>query len=98
MGAGGEEGQVEEFAADVYQNLVNIAWFSDGNTLLTGALEECLEQTIWMSNAWLLPDRGEPVRIVFARERLEHAPDELVERLPDVGAAPSPYELEALGR
>lgn len=88
----------EEFAADVYQNLVNIAWFSDGNTLLTGALEECLEQTIWMSNAWLLPSRGESVLLVFARERLEGLPGTLLERLPDVGPAPSPYELETPGR
>ena len=88
----------EEFAADVYQNLINIAWFSDGNTLLTGALPECLEQTIWMSNAWLLPARGEPVLIVLARERLERAPEGLVALLPDVGPAPSPYELEGLGR
>jgi hypothetical protein len=88
----------EAFAADVYQNLVNIAWFSDGNTLLTGALEECLEQTIWMSNAWLLPARGERVLLVFSRERLEGVPTTLLERLPDVGPAPSPYELEALGR
>ena len=84
----------EEFAADVYQNLVNIAWFSDGNTLVTGALSECLEQTIWMSNAWLLPARGESVLLVFARERLERAPDGLAALLPDVGPAPSPYELE----
>jgi hypothetical protein len=88
----------EEFAADVYQNLVNIAWFSDGNTLLTGALEECLEQTIWMSNAWLLPARGERVLLVFSRERLERAPDELVARLPDVGPASSPYELDPIDR
>jgi len=96
--AGGSGGGAEEFAADVYQNLVNIAWFSDGNTLLTGALPECLEQSIWMSNAWLLPARGSSVLFVFSRERQERAPAELAALLPDVGPALSPYELEALGR
>lgn len=80
------------FAADVYQNLVNIAWFSDGNTLLTGALPECLEQTIWMSNAWLLPERGTPVLFVFARDRLESAPVALRERLPDAGPLRTPWD------
>src|SRR5688572_7688145 len=92
------ETQQEEFAADVYQNLVNIAWFSDGNTLLTGALEECLEQGIWLSNSWLLPARGQSVLIGFSREQLERVPAEWIERLPDVGRALSPYEMEAEGR
>lgn len=90
--------QQEEFAADVYQNLVNIAWFSDGNTLLTGALEECLEQGIWMSNPWLLPSRGQSVLIVVSRAVLDRAPAQWIERLPDAGPALSPYEMEALGR
>jgi hypothetical protein len=90
--------QQEEFAADVYQNLVNIAWFSDGNTLLTGALPECLEQGIWMSNPWILPARGQSVLIVFSREVLERAPAQWIERLPDAGPALSPYEMEALNR
>jgi len=85
----------ELFAADVYQNLINVSWFSDGATLVTGALPECLEQTIWMSNAWLLPERGSAVRLVFARERLDVPPPELVALLPDLGPAPDPYE--ALG-
>jgi hypothetical protein len=92
------ETQKEEFAADVYQNLVNIAWFSDGNTLLTGALPECLEQGIWMSNPWLLPARGQSVLIVFSRAFLEQAPAQWIERLPDAGPALSPYEMESIGR
>jgi hypothetical protein len=92
------ETQEEQFAADVYQNLINIAWFSDGNTLLTGALPECLEQGIWLSNPWLLPSRGKSVLIVFSRELLESAPPAWIERLPDAGPAPTPYEMEALGR
>jgi len=92
------ETKKEEFAADVYQNLVNISFFSDGNTLLTGALPECLEQGIWMSNPWLLPARGESVLIVFSRELLDRAPAQWIERLPDAGPALSPYEMETVGR
>jgi hypothetical protein len=91
-----QDGAGELFAADVYQNLINVSWFSDGATLITGALPECLEQTIWMSNAWLLPERGSAVRLVFARERLDaphgSPPAALVALLPDLGPAPSPYE------
>ena len=87
-----QDGAGEVFAADVYQNLINVSWFSDGATLLTGALPECLEQTIWMSNAWILPERGSGVRLVFARERLAAPPAALVALLPDLGPAPSPYE------
>ncbi|HVS19314.1 MAG TPA: YdjY domain-containing protein [Planctomycetota bacterium] len=91
-------GESELFAADVYQNLINVSWFSDGATLLTGALPECLEQTIWMSNAWLLPQRGSALRLVFARERLDAPPPDLLEVLPDLGPAPSPYEAPGEGR
>jgi hypothetical protein len=87
-----------EFAADVYQNLINISFFSDGYTLLAGALPECLEQSIWMSNAWLLPPRGTTVRMIFARRRLESAPAELLPLLPDVGPARSPYDPPEEGR
>lgn len=92
------DGGSEAFAADVYQNLVNVSWFSDGATLVTGALPECLEQTIWMSNAWLLPERGSAVRVVFARERIEAGSPQLIALLPDLGPAPSPYEGAGEGR
>lgn len=88
-----QDGAGELFAADVYQNLVNVSWFSDGATLITGALPECLEQSIWMSNAWLLPERGSAVRLSFSRERLDAPPRALLELLPDLGPAPSPYEV-----
>lgn len=68
--------QPESFLADVEGNLINLSFFFQGNTLLTSALEECFEQTIWAANEWLLPERGQPVRLFFARaplERLEPA-------------------------
>lgn len=86
------------FAADVYQNYINIAWFRDGNTLLTAALPECVEQTIWMSNAWLLPGRGEAVSIVFARERIDALDPDLVASLPDLGPVSTPYSGADGGR
>lgn len=75
----------EVFAADVYQNVINVSFFSEGYTLLTGALPECLEQTIWMANGWLVPQRGSPVRLVFSRTPLEGVPAGLRELLPDAG-------------
>jgi hypothetical protein len=71
----------EAFAADLEGNLVTIAFFEQGNTLLTGALPECEDQTIWQANFWLLPQRESPVELVFARERLEHCPAGIDARL-----------------
>ncbi len=77
----------ETFAADVYQNLINVAYFSEGYTLLTAALPECVEQTIWLPNAWLIPQRGTQVALFFSRGRLESIPAALAEGLPQVDPA-----------
>jgi hypothetical protein len=80
------EGEPEVFLADFEHNVVNISFFREGNTLLTGALQECEEQSIWVANGWLLPDTGSEVEFVFSRERLSHPPAALLARLPDVGS------------
>lgn len=74
----------ELFAAELEGNLVNLALFEQGFTLVTTALPECIKQTIWLPNAWLLPERGERVLLVFARERLTQIPSDWLERLPKV--------------
>jgi hypothetical protein len=74
----------ETFMADLEGNLVNIALFEQGNTLLTAALPECLKQTVWLTNAWLMPPRGAEVVLIFARERLATLPTEIEKRLPEV--------------
>lgn len=80
----------QAFAASIEGNLVNIAFFSEGNTLVTAALEACVEQNIWLANAWLLPPRKAPVLLVLARERIA-APDAwIAERLPDVAGSVDP--------
>lgn len=71
----------EAFAADLEGNLISIAFFEQGNTLITGALPECVDQTIWQSNFWLLPERDSPVELVFARERLASCPPAIESRL-----------------
>jgi hypothetical protein len=63
-------GTPESFLADVEGNLINIAYFFQGNTLLTAQPEECIEQSIWAANEWLLPPTGQPVRLFLAREPL----------------------------
>jgi hypothetical protein len=80
----GQTPPAERFAADIYQNLVNISFFHDGYTLLTGALEDCVEQTIWMPNAWLVPERGARVALIFARSPIEQFPSDLAVELPTV--------------
>lgn len=72
------------FAATMEGNLINVAFFTQGFTLVTPALEACVEQTIWLPNAWLLPPAKSPVLFVLSTERMEGPPPELVARLPDL--------------
>ena len=76
------EGQPPSFVADLEENLVNITFFYQGNTLLTGALEECVNQYIWAPNGWLIPPRGQEVRLLFARRRVTRLPPAWAEALP----------------
>ena len=62
------EGDAPVFAADVEGNLINVSFFRAGHTLLTAALPDCEDQSIWLANPYLLPRRGATVRLVFARE------------------------------
>ncbi len=77
----------EQFAADVYQNLINVAYFNEAYTLITSALPECVEQTIWLPNAWLIPQRGEQVALFFSRGRLTEIPAALAAGLPKIEPA-----------
>lgn len=79
-------GEPERFVADALGNLVNLSFFFQPNTLVTGSLPECVRQTIWVANAWILPPRGSEVRFLFARERLETMPQAWRADLPVVGA------------
>lgn len=84
----------EVFAADSTHNLINIAFFQEGNTLFTAGLEECTDQTIWAANPWLVPEAGMPVLFVAAREPLERAPEPWVQHLPDLVPARAAAERE----
>lgn len=84
------EGQPPVFAADIEGNLVNVSFFEAGHTLLTTATPECLRQTVWLPNGWLLPQQGEAAMLVFARTRLAQVPAALEARLVDLGPSPAP--------
>jgi hypothetical protein len=84
-----EKPDAQAFAADLYGNVINVSFFTEGYTVLTAALAECVEQTIWMPNAWLIPDRGERVRLFVSKQRIETVSPSLAELLPEV-APPRP--------
>jgi len=84
-----EPGQPERFLADLEGNLVNLSFFYQGNTLLTAALDECVEQTIWAANAWLVTPRGEPVCLFFARQALASLDPAWVAKLPVARSVPA---------
>lgn len=78
----------EAFAADLEGNLINVALFEQGNTLFTAGLLECLKQTVWMTNFWLVPPRDSKVELVFSREKLVTLPADIEARLPNVVIEP----------
>lgn len=60
----------EVFGASTQGNLINVSFFKEGLTLLTTARPECVDQSAWLANAWLLPKRGSEVRLIFSKQRL----------------------------
>jgi len=84
-------GAVPQFAATAEGNLVCITFFSQGNTLLTTAVPECVSQTTWLPNGWLLPEAGAEVQLFVARAPLLAPPASLAASVPAVtGAALEP--------
>lgn len=88
-------GGEEYFQADREGNLICVTFFGEGNVLCTAALEDCRDQSIWIANRWLLPASGKPVRFIFARERLDCAPPQWIEDLPDSASYDTDSESEA---
>ncbi|MEY2807166.1 MAG: hypothetical protein RIR65_1583 [Planctomycetota bacterium] len=84
------EGEPPVFAADIEGNLVNVSFFEAGRTLLTTATPECVRQTVWLPNGWLLPQQGEAATLVFARTRLSQVPAPLADLLVDLGPLKAP--------
>lgn len=72
----------EVFAADWEGNLVALSFFQAGNTVLTASVPECVSQTIFLPNTWLLPESRSEVMLVFSRERLVELPRSLDDALP----------------
>ena len=72
----------EVFAADWEGNLIALSFFQQGNTVLTASVPECVSQTIFLPNTWLLPASRSQVMLVFSRERLTELPSSLGDALP----------------
>lgn len=82
----------EVFAAEIEGNLINISFFFGGNTLVTAARPECIEQSIWVANSALLPPMSAPVEFFFATRPLESVPADWRESLPVVRRDPAGSE------
>jgi len=78
------EAEEEVLAADLEGNLINLSFFRAGNTLLTAALDDCVFQTIWAPNTYLMPPIGSKVALIFSRERMVSLPQQLLGELPVV--------------
>lgn len=87
MVEGEREGDPERFAAQVTGNLMCVSFFSQGDTLLTTALPECVSQTAWIPNGWLMPGPGSPVLLIASATPLEAVPAGLRDAVPFVPEA-----------
>ena len=76
------EGEPPVFAADHFNNLVNLALFQEGHTLLTSRLRAAVADDIWFPNTWLLPVEGQLARLVIADRPLAFPPASVLELLP----------------
>jgi hypothetical protein len=83
-------GGEQVYAATAEGNLVCISFFSQGNTLLTAALPECVAQTSWLPNAWLLPPAGSDVLFVASRAPITEVPESLRDAIPTVAPEAAP--------
>lgn len=84
MVQGRSNGGAEVLAATSTGNLINVAFFSQGDTLVTAALPECTVQTGWRPNVWLLPDRGSEVLFIMSTAALDGLPKGLSAAVPFV--------------
>jgi len=80
--APGEEAR-EVFIADFDRNLVNLIYFSNGNTLFTCVHGTENRQDVWAANIYNLPEMNQPVLLVFSKTPLATCPDSLRDRLPE---------------
>lgn len=88
----------ERFAADVAENLISVVFFPERDVFTTAALPECVLQTNWVANAWLVPAAGSPVELLFARQPLTDLPAAWIDALPRVGPDPDrPAQIPADG-
>lgn len=85
------------FAADLLGNLISVSFFQEGTTLATAALPECLDQTIWAANPWLVPEREQPVRFLLSPKPLAALPEALAELVPSLVDMPAEAPAEAPG-
>lgn len=81
-------GEPEVFVADATHNIINLSFFYSGNTLLTAALEECQEQTIWSANSPLLPPTSQNVQLIFSKQRLSALAEDWITQLPRLEPSP----------
>ena len=58
-------------------NLMCVSFFSQGDTLPTTAIPECVSQTAWIPNGWPMPEPGAPVLLIASLTPLERVPDSL---------------------
>lgn len=79
---GRNPGDAERFAAQAAGNLLCVSFFSDGDTLLTTALPECVSQTAWIPNGWLMPQPGSEVLLIASSAPLDRVPSSLESALP----------------
>lgn len=78
----------ERFAAAATGNLICTTFFAAGDTLMTTSLPECISQTIWYPNDWMVPRRGGDVMLFASLDELDALPESYRESVPFVPEPP----------
>jgi len=85
---GARAGDPERFAATASGNLVCTTFFAEGDTLMTTSLPECISQTIWYPNDWMVPERGAEVMLFASLDELDALPETYRDAVPFVPEPP----------
>ena len=85
---GARAGDPERFAATASGNLICNRFFAEGDTLMTTSLPECISQTIWYPNDWMMPRRGAEVMLFASLDELDTLPGSYQDAVPFVPEPP----------
>jgi len=66
--------EAEVFAADMLGNMLSVHFFRQDEEILSTAVVDAVYDTIWVANAWLVPERGVQLQLIVSRKPIDGLP------------------------